>query len=78
MDKTYFDNLARYSAIMLQADRMRDLGLMTDVEYQAISTKIADNCGLSERCIFRRNNLIIQNSRVNMPATKEVGSCQQL
>ena len=77
VDKAYFEKLSRYFAIMLHADRMRTLGLISDAEHLAVSTKIADYCGLSGRCIFRENNLIFSDTRGNMPANKEVGLCQE-
>lgn len=77
MDKAYFDKLRRYSAIMLQADRMLAQGLISKEEYAIIDTKAADRCGLSLCSIYRGNPLITGSFRGNMSHYEEVTICQE-
>lgn len=73
----YFNQLCLYSATIIHVDRMLSQGLISTTEYCTISTKIADNCGLSRRSIYRVNNLIINGFRGNMSHYKEVTKCQE-
>lgn len=77
LNAVYFEKLCLYSATIIHVDRMLSQGLISATEYSIISTKIADNCGLSRRSIYRVNNLIIGGFRGNMSHYKEVTICQE-
>jgi len=68
----YVHRVLAYSAAMLQAEKMRELGLVSAKEYAEIDTIIAKKYGISSCSIYRRNSWISRVSQVNMSHTVEV------
>lgn len=71
MDKTKFDNIARYQAMMNMAKILLGRGLISAEEYAMIDTKIANRIGLNSCTIYRQNHWINGDFRGNMAHYKE-------
>lgn len=66
MTKEKYNALRRYTAVMLQAEKMLKQGLISKEEYGIIDTKTAEKTGLSSGSIFLENRLIYSDIRGNM------------
>ena len=76
MDKWFFDCLRLYTAVMAQANRMLNEGILSAEEYAEIDTKVADKYGLSSCCLFRENTLLYKGIDGNMSHYEEVTECR--
>ena len=68
MNEGYRANLVRYLAAMVQAKRMRSMGILTPEEYANIDTIIARKYGISSCSIYRGIDLIYRQGNGNMSA----------
>lgn len=77
MNDAYRAKLESYLAAMLQAKRMRSMGILTSEDYAKIDTMMAEKYGIFSCSLYRGIDLIYDGFRGNMSHYEEVTKCQE-